>query len=80
NQEAAWYAGAIGEPAGWLALATRRPAVMVTGSDLAALSAAHPQDLVMVGRTHCIDGDPYRSYAFETPADVVARPPAVGNC
>lgn len=80
DQESAWYAGAVGKPAAWLALATRRPAVSVAREGLAGLAAARPRDLVLVGRLRCIDGEPHIDYSFETAAGVAARPPEIGPC
>lgn len=79
-QRTAWYTGAVGKPAGWLALATQRPAVAVAVDELAALAATHPEDLVLVGRMRCIDGTPRIDYAFERAADVPGSPPPVQRC
>jgi len=79
-QTTAWYAGAVGRPAGWLALAAGRPAVAVAVGDLPALAADHPRDLVLVGRMRCGNGEPHISYAFESAAGLAARPPEIVHC
>ena len=80
GQRTAWYAGAVGKPANWLALATRRPAVAVPADGLAALAASHPHDLVFVGRMRCAAGGPRVDYAFERAAELPDVPPAVERC
>lgn len=80
NQESAWYTGSVGEPAAWLALATRRPAVAVPVPDLGALAAAHPQDMILVGRKRCVRGETHIAYAFEPVAGLVATLHEVGRC
>lgn len=79
-QSAAWYTGAVGKPAGWLALATQRQAIAVAVDELPALAATHPEDLVMVGRMRCIDGTPRIDYSFERAVDLPAAPPPVQRC
>jgi len=80
GQRSAWYAGAVGKPAAWLGLATGRPAVSVPVADLNSLAAAHPQDLVMVGRMRCVNGEPHIAYAFERAAGLAAHPPETDRC
>lgn len=79
-QTTAWYAGAIGKPATWLALRTREPAVAVAMSDVPALVESHPDDLVFVGRVQCANGAPKVNYSFESPAALLARPPVMDRC
>lgn len=80
DQAVAWYAGAVGKPASWISLPTRRPAVPVALPDIERLGAERPGDLILVGRGECPFGAPRISYAWETPADVLARPPDVSLC
>ncbi|MGI8777617.1 MAG: hypothetical protein ACR2LJ_09595 [Acidimicrobiales bacterium] len=80
GQLSAWYTGAVGKPAAWLGLATGRPAVVVPVADLAALAAAYPHDLVLVGRMRCVNGGPRIAYGFEKAVVVVARPPEIDRC
>ncbi len=80
GQKTAWYGGAIGEPAAWLGLATGRPAVHVRMSDLAALAGTYPQDLVLIGRMHCVNGKPHIRYGYEKAGTLIARPPEIDRC
>jgi len=80
RQTSAWYTGSVGEPAAWLAMATGRPAVAVPVSDLVTLAAAHPHDLVMVGRTRCVGGMPHVDYSFEAADGLVGRVGRSASC
>jgi hypothetical protein len=81
GQTTVWYSGDVGEPAAWLALATRRPAVGLSDDTLAQVASARPDDQVLVGRLACPrNGEPHRIYAFETAASVEAHPPIAGHC
>jgi hypothetical protein len=80
SQERAWYAGAVGEPAPWLALVTGRPPVDVTGAArLRQLATERPTDLVFVGRMDCARDARRPAFSVEAAADVAARPP-VATC
>jgi hypothetical protein len=80
DQQRAWYAGAVGEPAAWLALATGRPAVRVPGTEYAQLAGLAPGEVVLVGELHCVAGTPVRSYELRPAASLVDRPPAIERC
>jgi hypothetical protein len=80
DQGAAWYTGAVGRPASWLSIATRRPAVPVDPAEMARLAAERPGDHVFVGRGQCVGGVPRITYGWETPAGVLANPPDVSLC
>jgi len=80
GQVSSWYAGTVGEPAPWLALATGRPAVAVRGDEMVALAGARPTDIVLVGDAHCRHGRNVRTYAFRPASSLVDRPPVIESC
>lgn len=80
GQTEAWYTGGVGEPASWLALATRRPATLVPRSRYASLALSVPDDQVLVGEVRCVHGGDVRSYEFRAVASLVDRPPVIAPC
>ena len=80
GQGAAWYAGAVGEPASWLALATRRPAAKVGESEYVTIAGSHPDELVLIGEVECVAGVDQRRFEFRPAASLVERPPVVRVC
>lgn len=80
QQREAWFAGAIGEPAAWLSLATGRPAVAVPQSRYEALAGSRPADMVLVGEVRCVAGDDDRTYGFRTAESLLDWPPVVQPC
>lgn len=80
GQATAWYTGAVGEPAGWLAYALRRPATVVPASGYDALAERSPADLVLVGEVRCLDGVDRRTYELRPAASLVERPPVLQSC
>jgi hypothetical protein len=80
GQVSSWYAGTVGEPAPWLALATGRPAVAVRGEDMDVLARSRPTDIVLVGDAHCRDGRNVRTYDFRPASSLVDRPPVIDSC
>jgi hypothetical protein len=80
GQLTSWYAGTVGTPAPWLALATGRPAVPVRGGELDALARARPTDVVLVGDARCRNGRNARTYEFRPASSLVDRPPVIDSC
>lgn len=80
DQTTAWYAGAVGTPAGWLALATRRPAALVPPSQYGALARSRPGDMVLVGEVLCVAGRDHRSYELRPAGSLADRPPGIAPC
>ncbi|HVE47579.1 MAG TPA: hypothetical protein VNA57_12635 [Acidimicrobiales bacterium] len=80
GQRTAWYAGAVGAPATWWALAAHRPAVKVPVDGLAALAADRPADVVLFGILRCTDGAPRITYGVAPAAELANRPPEVTRC
>jgi hypothetical protein len=80
GQQTAWFAGAVGAPATWWALAARRPAVRVQVDGLAALAAERPDDMVLFGILRCLGGEPKVTYGLAPVADLARRPPEVTRC
>jgi cytosine/adenosine deaminase-related metal-dependent hydrolase len=79
GQEYAWYAGAVGEEAHWLGLATRRPVRYVGFEDAGRLEVGRPGDRVLLALAACIDGEPQITYSMAPPPDLsecVAQPGA----
>jgi hypothetical protein len=78
SQDRAWYAGAIGDPAPWLALAAGLPTVDVTSATaLRQLAERRPGDLVLVGRMECVRDRIRPVHTFEPAAEVARRPPLI---
>lgn len=80
GQEYAWYAGAVGEEAHWLGLATRRLVRYVAFEDAGRLAVERPGDLVLLALAACVDGALQIRYSMEAPADLPTRPPDPREC
>jgi hypothetical protein len=80
GQVTSWFAGTVGEPAPWLALATGHPAVAVRGEDMDVLARSRPTDIVLVGDSHCRGGRNVRTYEFRPAPSLVDRPPVIESC
>jgi hypothetical protein len=80
GQLASWYAGTVGEPAPWLALATGHPAVAVRGDEIDMLARSRPTDIVLVGDARCRHGRNVRTYEFRPASSLVDRPPVIDSC
>jgi hypothetical protein len=80
DQQVALYAGALGEPATWVGLATGRQAVLVPASRYESVAAERPADLVFVGEVRCVAGEDHRSYELRPAATLADRPPVIRPC
>lgn len=79
-QREAWYAGAVGDPPAWLALATGRKAVLVLPPQYEAFVARNPTDLVFVGDVRCVDGRDEISTGFRPATTLLDPPPGIAPC
>jgi hypothetical protein len=80
GQLTSWYAGTVGSPASWLALATGRPAGAVRGAEIDVLARSRPTDVVLVGDVVCESGRDVRIYEFRPAASLAERPPVIDSC
>lgn len=80
GQVTSWYAGTVGSPASWLALATGRAAVAVRGGELDVLARSRPTDVVLVGDSRCRNGRNERTYGFRPASSLVELPPVIESC
>ena len=80
GQQTALYAGAVGEPATWLAWATGRLTELVPASRYEAVARVRPADLVLVGEVRCVAGADHRSYELRPAASLLVRAPVVRPC
>lgn len=80
GQVTSWYAGTVGSPAPWLALATGRAAVAVRGGEMDVLHRSRPTDIVLVGDARCRNGRNERTYEFRPASSLVDQPPVIESC